>query len=96
MHPPNKQAHTQNDPPPAQSWGDEDIPPVLEAMGDALRRGVTAMSGFDKYKKEVCLCVCVSLCARMCVCALRAPVARRWAGRAAPTLAPPRPPRPRS
>ncbi|KAI8462608.1 MAG: armadillo-type protein [Monoraphidium minutum] len=36
-----------------QTWGDEDIPPVLESMSEALKRGVTVMSSFDKYKKEV-------------------------------------------
>lgn len=41
-------AHTRT-----QSWGDEDIPPVLEYMSDALKKGVTTMSSFEKYKKEV-------------------------------------------
>jgi hypothetical protein len=36
-----------------QSWGDEDVPPVLDALADALKRGAAEMSGFDRYKKEV-------------------------------------------
>lgn len=36
-----------------QTWGDEDIPPVLESVSEALKKGVTTMSSFDKYKKEV-------------------------------------------
>lgn len=38
---------------PEQTWGDEDIPPVLESVSEALKKGVTTMSSFDKYKKEV-------------------------------------------
>jgi hypothetical protein len=36
-----------------QSWGDEDIPAILDYLSEGLKRGVTVMSSFDKYKKEV-------------------------------------------
>lgn len=36
-----------------QSWGDEDIPEVLESLAEALREQAVHVSSWDKYKKEV-------------------------------------------
>jgi V-type H+-transporting ATPase subunit H len=40
-------------PPTSQSWGDEDIPELLTSLSDRLKEGITVLSSFDKYKKEV-------------------------------------------
>ncbi|WIA28333.1 hypothetical protein OEZ86_010883 [Tetradesmus obliquus] len=36
-----------------QSWGDEDIPELLEALGEALKEQAVVLSSWEKYKKEV-------------------------------------------
>lgn len=36
-----------------QSWGDEDIPNILQELADMLREQAAHMSSWDKYKKEV-------------------------------------------
>eukprot|EP00878_Enallax_costatus_P027898 GHUV01030086.1.p1 GENE.GHUV01030086.1~~GHUV01030086.1.p1 ORF type:complete len:450 (+),score=138.79 GHUV01030086.1:518-1867(+) len=36
-----------------QSWGDEDIPTVLQELADMLREQAVHLSSWDKYKKEV-------------------------------------------
>lgn len=37
----------------AQSWADEDIPPVLEAMAEGLQSSLVQLNSFEKYKGEV-------------------------------------------
>lgn len=36
-----------------QSWGDEDIPEVLDTIAETLREQAVHVSSWDKYKKEV-------------------------------------------
>lgn len=36
-----------------QSWGDEDIPDVLDSIAETLREQAVHVSSWDKYKKEV-------------------------------------------
>ena len=36
-----------------QSWEDEDIPVLLEELGEALAANIRLLSSWDKYKKEV-------------------------------------------
>lgn len=33
-----------------QSWGDEDIPELLEALGEALKEQAVVLSSWEKYK----------------------------------------------
>lgn len=36
-----------------QSWEDEDVPAMLEDLGEALAANIKLLSSWDKYKKEV-------------------------------------------
>ena len=36
-----------------QSWEDEDVPALLEDLGEALAANIKLLSSWDKYKKEV-------------------------------------------
>lgn len=36
-----------------QSWGDSDIPELLAFLDEALKAGITVLSSFEKYRKEV-------------------------------------------
>ncbi len=36
-----------------QSWGDEDVPAVLEALAEQLRNDMVVLSSWELYRKEV-------------------------------------------
>ena len=50
QQPKNKQ---KNKKPTKQSWGDEDIPPLLEALSERVAQGVHVLSSWEKYRNEV-------------------------------------------